>query len=268
MQNKNRTAQIVAKLLPSALCILVTLFAGLAAVRAWFSMNASVDASGMKVKIDTSDSYLVIADSAEALRSAGAQDVSVSFNGPAAAYVPVTHEADVTEGGTHHLKYAFDQGDIDPDTGIAESNVFQPVPSATYSGLNYFVDFTVYIGAINSALTGTDLIASWGEGIVNDGNTDMQKAASIDFYDMSTPSVDYLGTMHLNSQDKLTILSNVRIPNVTENEPIVILMRFYYDGALTYTSGGKTVSYIRTANVDNSSVNLGIRFDAETHEDS
>lgn len=253
---KHGTAYVVAKLLPSILCITVTLFAGVAAAMAWFTMNSQVEAKGMAVAIDVSDSYLVIADTPENLFDATAADTSITFTGGKKKYVPVTH--DDNEGGTYRLVYVMNGDAIDPDTGLGEPE-FLPVESDD-AGSNavYFVDFTVYVGAIHNKLEHSDLLVSWQNGTVSAAETDMQKSASVDFY----CNGNFIDTLHLNANEPIKLLNDTTIPHVKDNEPIVVLMRCYYDGGLTYLSDGQSVAYVRTGLVEASDVNLGIRFDA------
>jgi len=250
------------KLLPSILCITVTLFAGFAAATAWFSMNNKVDATGMKVSLNVKDPYLVIAKTAQDLYDAQTADVSVTYGEESHAYVPVTHD---DTSSPCLLKYASNANHVDAETGLADDVTFSPVPSATDNGSYYFAEFDVYIGALHCELTGTDLTATWDEDLLSAVLNDRQKAASIDFYVWQSGSFQYVTSTNLADKQTVTLLSDTVIPHSKSGNSIRVRMRFYYDGALTYESEGEQIAYIRTGDVEASNVSLGISFHAEPH---
>jgi len=128
------------------------------------------------------------------------------------------------------------------------------------TGEQYYVDYVVYIASLYMEYNNIPhLNASFietGNQLATDVNN-AYKAASIDFYmevvglneTITASSSNYKGTLNLvdttETVDVLSGVSNATIPLNTEGA-LAVLMRCYFDGALTYTDTTATPNVTRS----------------------
>ena len=240
---------------------------------AWFSMNKTVTATGMKV-IATAEGSLIIKDSAPA---ANDSSVTHDFNdGSATALVPSRHVDGTTSDFTSHdavtivatsgLVYNNNAAEVDANTGLKHGATDLTFAAAANGDKTYYVDKTVYIAASGMAMEDQKLTVTISSPT---GVTNLNAATSIDFYYTTdgtapTPSTTtFAGTLNLAGLDAATndastaktqvIIndngSGIAIPLANGSAGIVVLMRIYIDGGLlkeanraatgTYVAGTK-----------------------------
>ena len=251
------------------LSLLVTFFALIIALvgflylnlsLAWFAKNEAVDADGLSVNAEVSPN-LVIGSTVEEITG---DDIIFSItleSNVNTNMIAVTRDEDA-DGS--YLKYLESSHGINRQSGLAEEGVtpeFLPVPASGVNGEElYFVDYTVYIASALKELPIDSLKAS----IVSPENVDDDhsffNAASIDFYLGSGASDNYCGTATVAGDASVEIMGEGTIP-LNKEGYITVIMRCYFDGALTYDGGEK--AYINSANVNTDEIILGVAFVAE-----
>ncbi len=230
---------------------------------AWLAMNTSLDSNDIKMQIEVSPN-LVISDkytgdlataTAAGTRTPAANDTNSStsftqvvFTRSQTILIPATHASSSATG----LKYNTTPDRVSRTTGYKSGSddlVLADVPASPTGGRTYFVDYEVYIASTDVAMTVTSLRASVsGATLAND----YQYAASIDFYNGSVSSSNYMGTLNLankgmNSSGSTSggnlvagtpqslDLPITSIPLNTSGS-VHIIMRCYFDGALEKTN--------------------------------
>ncbi len=139
------------KLIPTVALALMGAAAVTGSTYAWFSMNKSVEATGMKVKA-TTDGALVIGTSVAQINA-----ISVNMNDTEAHVLSHSTHGDVTgvaEEDKTGLKTITDDVDVvDPKTGVVTDPTWrEAINNAT---LNYYQDYIVYIASAGEAMDKT-----------------------------------------------------------------------------------------------------------------
>ena len=221
---------------------------------AWFASNKSVSAGGFSVTAKTSPN-LVIAKTQEDITS-GNMHFEVSFSGVQRMnMIAVTHDFDA-ETGTY-LKYLTNNYAVDNRTGFEKPGAtlnFESVPESDNE--QYFIDYVVYVA---SALEELNLSALNATITLPDGTIAKQhmNAASIDFYVGEVSRENYRGTASVadkNQSIDLFASAGGTVPLNTA-EPIKIIMRCYFDGALAADDGD---AYINSYTVKPDGLAFGV----------
>jgi len=163
---------------------------------AWFSMNKTVEAKGLKVTAK-SDSSLVIADAAVPGSSTGT--ITIDYNmSTAQELFDSTHDLTVTGTTLNYgsgLKNVSNPADVDPESGKAASGKTLTFVNAANNlnsnGKYYYIDKYVGIAAAGTAMTGKDIqITLWNAGAASgkegEALQDINGAISVDFYVVKT----------------------------------------------------------------------------------
>ena len=231
---------------------------------AWFSMNREVNSNGLQINVEASPN-LIIAKTEEAIRSVtqetGANAFAINYSDPLVArqnMAPAT--LDWSEGTQTGLKYIKNTYDVDFTTGTIKDDKtpqFLPVPADSDS--KYYIDYDIYIASLGKELEASSLTAK----ISCTSEALSHQAATIVFYQDYVSEENMKGAISVARQDEGIVsfyLNNGKIPLNTDEEkdPIHIIARCYFDGALLNEATGN--AYINSATVDTTDVILNITF--------
>ncbi|MBO7762878.1 MAG: hypothetical protein J6T24_08780 [Clostridia bacterium] len=249
---------------------------------AWFAANRRVEANGVSVSAKVSPNLVIYKSADEIDDEDKAFQFSVDFEGTSREnMVAVTRDKDTGE-----YKYLVNTHAVGHESGLAKDPevplVYETVPATKNDA--YFIDYTVYIASAGVALNASSLTATIdppeipppSEEEAADEEFDLEEylagylfynAASIDFYVGTADADGYRGTASVaNAATSVELLEkDTEIPLNTEGGYITVIMRCYFDGALTYeeTVDGKTVTraYINSYTVTpNTHVVFGVDF--------
>jgi hypothetical protein len=235
---------------------------------AWFSENKEVTADGLSLNAKVSPN-LIIGKSVDEIQSEGVL-FSVNFGGTARSnMIAVTHDSSIE--GTY-LKYLTSHHAVDNHTGLKNGTAeleFAAVPTADNEP--YFIDYVVYIASAFEELEVSSLKAK----IVIPEDVDSLhpyfNAASIDFYLGEVSADSFIGTTSVADSLKNTARAEIDLfknagGTVPFNEDgyMTVIMRCYFDGALTYVNeeDGKTYAYVNSYTVKSDGVVIGVDFTA------
>lgn len=239
------------KLIP-ALCMLLIAAAMLGtSTYAWFSMNRTVTASGMKVKAQAAGSIVITGTAA--LPAEGTKTTDFNFaDATAIALNASTHSenADHTTG----LKYVSNPEKINLETGIRlnnEATLNYANAENVSGGYQYYKDYSIYIAGDGDEFKNQDIAIT----LAGTTTGEINKAISVDFYAQADAtaaavvnSTNYKGTLNVagvknvaeeNANVAYTTftIQDVTIPKTGSNKAYAVTMRVYYDGALIQTAG-------------------------------
>ena len=242
---------------------------------AWFSENKEVTADGLSVNAKVSPN-LIIGTTVDEIQSEGVL-FSVDFKGTARTnMIAVTHDSAIADT---YLKYLTSHHAIDNHTGLQKGSAeleFAAVPNEDNEP--YFIDYVVYIASAFEALEVSSLKAKIVIPEAVDSLHPYFNAASIDFYVDEVNLDNFIGTTSvadsLNGTERAEIDlfkgQGGTVPlNTTENGYIKVIMRCYFDGALTYVDDedGKTYAYVNSYTVKTDGVVIGVDFTATDKPD-
>ena len=253
------------KLIPAIAMLLISAVLVSTSTYAWFSMNKTVTASGMKVKAVAEGSIIIT--STAALPADGTKATDYNFNDASAtALYASTHDGDYTTYA-NGLKRVNNAENINPDTGVAKNST----ATLTYeSAVNatptlYYRDYAVFIAGDGQAFEHQDLTITLEGSWLTPANT-INKAISIDFYGESVTSkkdaeciqANYLGTLNVaglvnNVDGKSTtaktsvVVSDITIPKTGTTAAYAVTMRVFFDGALIETGGSQPYTLYEAA---------------------
>lgn len=244
-------------LVMSLISVLLSLVTLMAASFAWLSSNKEVGSNGMEMQVDTTANLIISANASE-IKTTNLSSVDFSGTPNSSKYKPTTHFTDNGNPytGLHHV---VNTGSVDYNTGLIASPTY-----AQSSGAEYYKDYTVYIASSGKALTDATLnaeilTATKGGSDVNGESSLM--ATSIDFYVDSVSKANYRGTSNVASKNSVDLQkSEIPLSTANTNNYITVIMRVYFDGALTVQGGTKT--YINSATLDTDKVSINVRFTA------
>ena len=230
---------------------------------AWFSKNKVVTANGLTVSAKGTVN-LIIGETVEDIQR-GKMQFSVNFKGKERTdMIAVTRDPSVEDT---FLKYLINHHAVDNQSGLkkegAEDLIFAPVPEEE-DGL-YYIDYVVYIAATLDALEVSSLEASIVSPTSLDAGHAYLNAASIDFYFGTVSEDGYRGTISvadsLKSGKKIDLFegNGGTIPLNTSGEYITVIMRCYFDGALTSDANR---AYVNSYNVLTDGIAIGVHFAA------
>ncbi|MCR5458001.1 MAG: hypothetical protein K6F14_07985 [Clostridiales bacterium] len=280
-------------MISSIISLLLSLIVLAAVSMAWLSMNTVTESNGMKLKVEVSPNLIIDGDKKDDDPGDGADrlsevvgptanNFSITFDQNVVALRPATHDS--TYGTyTKGLKYVTNQQNVNASSGVASGAVYSDAVNVVGPpAKNYYVDYTVYIASTGAEMPITSLTVEILSarctigGVSSSGNATLQ-AASIDFYEGTPASGTYKGTLNVaglthssNSNGiynagattlSIDLTDREAIPynRAASNNHITITMRCYFDGAL---SSGSGTTYINTATVDTSDVELVVKFTA------
>jgi hypothetical protein len=182
--------------------------------------------------------------------------------------IAVTHDADAP---TTFLKYLTNHYAVDFNSGNAKDGYdleFEPVPAE--NNQEYFIDYTVYIASAFEQLSVKSLNAMITIPSSVDEDHPYFNAASIDFYLGEVSADSFIGTTSVADSLKNTARAEIDLfknagGTVPFNEDgyMTVIMRCYFDGALTYVDeDGKTYAYVNSYTVKSDGVVIGVDFTA------
>ena len=232
---------------------------------AWFAANRRVEAEGLAVSAKVSPN-LIISDDPDAIAEPNF-NFAVSFTAGRENMVAVTRDGSLD--AAPYLKYVTNTHAVGHESGLPKDPnvplVYETVPATENDA--YFIDYTVYIASAGVALNASSLTATIDPPEIPEGDEYLfYNAVSIDFYVGTADAAGYRGTASVaNAATSVLLLEDTEIPLNTEGGYITVIMRCYFDGALTYeeTVDGKTVerAYINSYTVTpNTHVVFGVDF--------
>ena len=248
-------------IIPALGMLLLSTAASVTGTVAWFSSNASVNATGMGVSAKTSQSLVIDVDHAVEA------DVSVAFSAFANALTPISY----IDGGYKYVTAA-QAAKISPETGLQGEAVLTAVPGAVEAGLYFYADYVVYLAAAGLPISGATLNAT-----VSFATAQLtQRAVTIDFQigasavsaDITQGDLvpDHSKTVNatMEGSDLTVSFSGVSFPLNTTNTSIPVLMRVYFDGALEETIGTGTdaqqKAIVRSEAVKTDALGISVNF--------
>lgn len=264
------------QLIITALSAILSIAVLAVATAAWFANNRDVNASGMKIQVDTMASLVIHSDETQ-IASDPQTVVNFTNDTNAPLLSPATHA--VTSTSNTFLKYYNEPSSIDIKTGYGSNSddKYTEVPLNSH----YYRDYVVYIASVGEAFTNQDLkvtmtltlMTSDGKAVLGESDTkDYMKAASIDFYVGDTiDNSTYKGTLNAAGIDsnggaktELILLTKGTIPLCT-GTPLKVTMRCYFDGALQKTAASDNnpaVAYVRSAGLSIDDFSILVTFNA------
>lgn len=254
------------KLVPAIAMLLVSAVMLSTASFAWFSMNTTVNATGLNVQAKAMGSLIITAkdkaadDIVTGHPKATETQVAVAFADQTQDLYDATHDttqfttADgVTKNtaGSSGLKTlsAAERAKVDALDGDlkdgAEAFSYVKVGDDGYAVADYYIDYTVYISSksdVTAIATGKSLVAT----LSTAAGAGYAQAVAVDFYygDGVAANSVLLGTAHATTTgNTCTILvggDDVEIPkaDATEDGCIAVTMRVYIDGAKSTVNNG------------------------------
>ncbi len=267
------------KLIPTVALALMGAAAVSGSTYAWFSMNKSVEATGMKVKATTSGALVIGTNMTT-------YDIAANFNESAGAHVlsHSTHDDDFTSY-PNGLKTISSEDEVNPVSGEASTTTWSSAvnPDAAYA---YYVDYSIYLASGGTKIENKDIVMTmtdemkqeveknWGYNMSakTKGMADTLFGFTVDVY--SKGSVDattdadatmtFKATYHLDNENAELKMNLGTIPSSikegTEEDPvgqgIHLVLRVYLDGEYakktanmeqaTGTADGKTIYFNKT----------------------
>jgi len=256
-------------IIPALAMLVMSTAATVTGTVAWFSMNKTVTAEGMKISAQGQGSiiiskYINDPDKNYGLPKANDRTTGVDFGGTAHSFQPSTHDITKASG----LKYISTGGNtINPETGTPASAAALAALVYSDASVNtHYYDYDVYIAGDGQAFTGEKLtitledVTVWGSG---NSRPNIMNAVSVDFYGGASSSTGsqapvqalaegagYLGTLNLakranNATDnnyttkESIVINSVDIPKAVTaaggakgTAGYAIKMRAFFDGAL------------------------------------
>lgn len=245
------------KLIP-ALCLLLVAAALMGtSTFAWFSMNKTVTATGMKVKA-TSAASLIISKSAPTNTTT---TVTVDMSSEATELSASTWDS--AKAPTTGLKYVTNSSDVVVDTGLQGSQTLSYAEATNSGATHYYVDYEVYIAASGNAAIKEKLVVSVDSSAST--TAEIHNAVSVAFFVGDTTVANYKGSIALKDKEtgKVVLEESNDIPVATADGSayIKVIMRVYLDGALTDGSGK---AIVRNANANVAEVTINASFTTES----
>ena len=269
---------------------------------AWFANNERVDANSLSLTAKTTANLIIADDLADI--SEGVLNFNVNFKDFSRQnMIAVTRDPSINTADPY-LVYITNHYAVNPTTGLTESandknastkpvdpNPLGLTPVPEEDNEAYFIDKVIYLASTVESISVKALTASITVPDQKYLDELYINAASIDFYfyvcdrtkdecknctaeECKNKSWQWCETTSVadsvNGTDKKTIniLTNTSVPHNTDGY-VAVLMRFYFDGALTYSTKPDPNSdpiekaYITSATVKtDNAVNIGVQFSA------
>lgn len=246
------TKALKTQLLAAIAMVLVASIALGSSTYAWFASNNKVTADGMSVQATTAQSLVIDTDCKVDAKT------TANFTAHSTALTPITYD-------TATYKYCSNGEDIDPATGLAitgKTVALTEVPTGSVD--SYYKDYVVYIASAGSEMTGKTLKAN----VTFNTATSTQKAVTVDFKLFDAVSTDLTAqpvatertvTTNAANSAEVTLGTGLTIPQNTGNSSIPILMRVYFDGALTGNTENSG-AFVYTNSVNTTALGFSVEF--------
>ncbi len=240
----------------------VIALAGITSVTwAWVAMNRQVESKGVSMTIESSPN-LVISDSASTIATYTESSwtnsyITKTWSESTTELIPADHYDSTTYptvAGSNNVNLVYNSNpeNVVRNTGKGTSLTFTHVPSDGED--EYFIDRTVYIASLGSAMTrGTDYsnlvftITETGSGTTTNR---AYKSASVDVYVAGA----YKGTLNLDTLNSITVSDVTTIPLNTSSS-IEITFRCYFDGALQ-DANDASKNYVNSTSLATNTANI------------
>ncbi len=264
------------KLIPAIAMLLTSTVMMSTASFAWFSINKTVEVTGMNVTASAQGSLVINS----AYGSGLGMNRNVSFTtSNDVTLSPITYNftPDTTDDAdAKTYVYCNNASLVDPNTGLAMSGETLTYAAVTAAS-GYYVDYVVYLSAAGQEIQNATISAT----LVFD-STNMptlnQRATTVAFTvgdavsaEVSTPyavATAPTGTINASTITGTTYTVSANIATgktiplynaTTGNTSIPVLMRVYFDGALEESSG-KT--WVRSEEITQTKLTFGVEFRA------
>lgn len=272
---------------------LITFFGLIGASLAWFSSNRNADVGGLMTELQISPNLVISAKngpygegtkSIYEVTSDFNDSISYTWSSQSKYLQPATH--DWTVGTSTGLKFNNNPEKVYDGSGLSASKTdgsdltYEAVPVYESGTTYYYIDFVAYLASVDREYKCSSLTASIEELPVNNTKTSelntAYKSTSIDFYmkkvvsnnTITATSSNYKGTLNLNdTTHTINLLSGTDLTAVplNTNASLAVLMRAYFDGALTYydasTSSNKAYVNTKALATNTATVKFKISFD-------
>lgn len=258
------------RLIPAFAMLLVAATMLSTASFAWFTMGTYAEVSGMEVQADATSSLLIVnkydtTGELEKFQNATNTVDLTSYNASESLY-PATYSEDFDST----LATVGDTTKVNP-TGKYDAEEYGALEEVLESETNtskYYIDYTVYLFAAGTAVTGKKLQVT----VTPDAFTDsIHNAVTINFLVAETKGATPAFVEKINFETaKVAANSKVNLGAITipvglegdtVGEYVTVIMRVYYDGELPDASAtGK--NYVRNERiVPDGTVGFSVRFD-------
>ncbi len=257
------------KLLPAIAMLLMSAVMMTTASFAWFSINKTVDVTGMNVTAKAEGSLVINKEFSTGTlantRTVGLEPYTTGLN-------PITFME-----GTY--KYCSNGQDVDPLTGLAAQDKNLSFTEVSSNVESYYVDYVIYLSAEGVPIEDVVLKAT----VTFAGTPTLnQQAATVAFtvgttavsvnqpdYEVATAPTSVNGvvakataTATTTEVDLSDNTFDIPLYKTTAETPtysaIPVLMRVYFDGALTEDSGTKT--YVRSEAISTQALGITVQF--------
>jgi hypothetical protein len=260
-------------IIPALAMLVMSTAATVTGTVAWFSMNKTVTAEGMKISAEGQGSIIItkyVDDSSKnyGLPRANDRTTGVDFaDSNAHSFQPSTHDLNTYASG---LKYISTGGNtINPETGTpANATALSELVYSNASANTHYYDYDVYIAGDGASFDDATLtitledVTAWGSG---NSRPSIMNAVAVDFYGGASASTGsqapvqayaseagYLGTLNLANRENLTdhtygtkasiVMTGIDIPQAVTSggngtAGYSIKMRAFFDGALIDQAG-------------------------------
>lgn len=282
--NDKSKSPYLKQIILSSCCAVLSLVVLAVATAAWFARNDRVKATNVNIKVDPEANLVISKNPVDPRDRQWLPEVTYEEESTA-ILTPISHDKD--GGGTRlsTLHYCKLPSKIGRDTGYKIDNttpdkdVFGAVTDATEGTRTFYKDVYVLIASENKAFTHQTLTATMyladEHGDRLSGFDNQFNATSVDFYVCSydangtaivLPEYDFNKTLTIKQTAadpgaSVTLFTDGEIPVIPETTgtPIPVLMRFYFDGALSDDAEGSP-AYVRTSNVSLADINITVEF--------
>lgn len=253
------------KIIPAFAMLMVAAIMMSTASFAWFSMGTTATATGMEIEASADSSMIISLDKELADFMSATSTVSLASQNPSNAIAPATHDNDYATyaDGLKYIDNADDTGAVDAGTGMSSS-------TATWDAATkgtHFVEYVVYIGS-----AGGDISAPLKAELDIDAVTkNIHNALTVDFWVATTTggvpgALEFKGRINVDdtvdgTATPVTLATSVpqTVKDSTLGEFLMVVMRVYFDGALTDDAEpGST--YVRNTMITETAVELGLKF--------
>lgn len=285
INNFKKTYKYAGNLIYSSVAIILVFVVLFSASFAWFTMSKNVNATGMKVSIETTSSLVI-----STLNST--EDGGIASRGAPSKVTfttnenlnPATHDDDYTTY-TGGLKYVINLEAVSSSSGYADEYDFGNAVNTEKK--KYYIDRIVYVASAFKPLENCTALNLEITDISDFENTAFN-AASVDIYVIPNITVEddtpvptagsFVGTLNIAGEKadtagtyKVDLLKNINektIPLNTE-ESICVIMRTYFDGALESETEGTayvTTDVVSTLTSSDNNLQFGMKISALTSE--
>ncbi len=243
---------------PTVCLLIAVMILSCTATYAWYAVNKKVeeDTFGVSVKVTPN---LIISNSEGEIATLTASRTTTFTDADAATrkYTPATH---YDGGEALDGLYCLDNNDtVSRETGFSDTASLVELPS---DEKYYYRECAVYVAATDVAIENAGLSITLQISGKDAADLYSYRAGSVDFYLNDYTEANFKGTLNLagldakvndGSTEKTSLFISVPGDLVPQNTDgcIVLLMRFYFDGALKFYDEelGKYRAFVNTDTV-------------------